>query len=71
MLITQFNDSQYNSKNYIGWLLAVGSLIALIFGVISNMQFSMQRMSAFDLIIILVLFVGGVGMFIRSLRDAS
>ncbi len=61
----------YNSKNYIGWLLAAGSLIALIFGVISNIQFSMQRMSAFDLIIILILFVGGIGMFIRSLKDSG
>ncbi len=61
----------YNSRNYIGWLLAAGSLVALIFGVISNIQFSMQRMSAFDLIVILVLFVGGIGMLIRSLKDGG
>ena len=58
----------YNSKNWIGWLLAGGSLIALIFGVIANMQLQLARMSAFDLIVILVLLVGGIGLFLRSLR---
>ncbi len=58
----------YNSKNWIGWLLAGGSLVALIFGVIANMTLQLARMSAFDLIVILVLFVGGLGLFLRSLR---
>ncbi len=59
----------YNSRNYLGWFLAAGSLIALVFGVISNIQFSMRSMSAFDLIIILVLSVGGLGIFLRSLQE--
>ena len=58
----------YNSKNWIGWILAGGSLVALIFGVIANMTLQMARMSAFDLIVILVLLVGGIGLFLRSLR---
>ena len=58
----------YNSKNWIGWLVAGGSLVALVFGVIANMTLQMARMSAFDLIVILVLLVGGIGLFLRSLR---
>ena len=58
----------YNAKNWIGWVLAGGSLIALIFGVIANMTLQFARMSAFDLIVILVLLVGGIGLFLRSLR---
>ena len=58
----------YNAKNWLGWLLAGGSLIALIFGVIANMTLQFERMSAFDLIVILVLLVGGIGLFLRSLR---
>ena len=58
----------YNSKNWIGWLLAGGSLLALVFGVIANMELQLARMSAFDLIVILVLLVGGIGLFLRSLR---
>ncbi|MBX2839180.1 MAG: hypothetical protein KTR35_20155 [Gammaproteobacteria bacterium] len=59
----------YNSRNYFGWFLAIGSIIALIAGVIVNTQFSFRRMTAFELIAILVLCFGGVGFFLRSLRD--
>ncbi|MEQ6201586.1 hypothetical protein ABMC88_00905 [Sulfitobacter sp. HNIBRBA2951] len=61
----------YNSRNWIGWVLGLGSLIALIFGVIANMTVQMARMSGFDLIVILVLLVGGIGLFLRSLRNYS
>jgi len=57
----------YNSKNYLGWILAVASLVSLMFGVIASVNFSFQRMSAFDLIVILVLAFGGLGLFLRSL----
>ena len=59
----------YNSKNPIGWLLTVGSTVALIFGVISSIHFSFRTMSAFDLMLILVLAVGGLGLFLRSLKS--
>lgn len=59
----------YNAKNIFGWLLAAGSLTALIFGVISQIRFHMQSMSAFDLSVILVLTVGGLGIFLRSLKS--
>lgn len=58
----------YNAKNIIAWLLTCGSLIALVFGVIASLHFSFRTMSAFDLITILVLSVGGLGMFLRSLK---
>ena len=61
----------YNSKNPIGWLLAIGALVALIAGVLVNTQFRFQRMSAFDLITILVLAFGGLGLFLQSLRTLS
>lgn len=58
----------YNSKNILGWLLAVGSITALIFGVIASVRFNLRTMSSFDLIVILVLAVGGLGLFLRSLK---
>lgn len=61
----------YNAKNPIGWIIAAGSLLAFIFGVIKSLQFHMERMSAFSLILILVLLFGGVGLFISSLKDFS
>lgn len=58
----------YNSRNIIGWVLCGSSLVMLGFGVISTISFRFQRMSAFDLIVILTLFVGGLGLFLSSLR---
>jgi hypothetical protein len=58
-----------SSKNLFGRLLAAGSLIALIFGIISNVPFSLRHMTAFELITILVLALGGIGLFLRSLKD--
>ncbi|MBE0361650.1 MULTISPECIES: hypothetical protein [Pseudoalteromonas] len=59
----------YNSKNILGWLLSFGSLSALIFGVISSVRFSMRTMTSFDLIVIIVLAFGGLGLFLRSLKS--
>jgi hypothetical protein len=61
----------YNARNILGWLLAIGSITALIFGVISSIRFSLHSMSSFDLIVILVLAVGGLGLFLRSLKSLS
>jgi len=58
----------YNSYNKLGWLLPLGSLTALIFGVFANLNIHFTSMSAFDLVVILVLFVGGIGWILGSLR---
>ena len=61
----------FNAKNPFGWILAGGSLLALAFGVLRSIQFHMGNLSAFDLILILVLLFGGLGLFVSSLRDIS
>ena len=58
----------YNSKNYLGWFLFGASIIALVFGIIASINFSLQGMSAFDLITMIVLFVGGLGLLLKSLK---
>ncbi len=60
----------YNGKNILGWLLAIGSITAMIFGVISTIHFSLRSMSSFDLLVILVLLTGGIGLFLRSLKGS-
>ncbi|PIE74723.1 MAG: hypothetical protein CSA18_03405 [Deltaproteobacteria bacterium] len=59
----------YNSKNILGWILSASSLIMLAFGVISSIRFTMKSMSSFDLIVIIVLAIGGLGLFLSSLKD--
>ena len=58
----------HNSRNPLGWVLAVGSLVALVAGVLANARFGLRAMSAFDLIVILVLAFGGIGLMLRSFR---
>lgn len=61
----------FNYKNIIGWLLTLGAVVALIVGVISNIQFTLAGMSAFDILMILVLVAGGLGLFLSSFRAAK
>jgi hypothetical protein len=58
----------YDAKSWIGWLLAGASLVMLGFGVIAQTRFHLNAMTAFDLLTILVLLVGGIGLFLSSLR---
>ncbi|GAB4395675.1 MAG: hypothetical protein OHK0053_05520 [Microscillaceae bacterium] len=59
----------FNYRNIFGWLLTFGSLALLIVGVIVNTDFVLRRMDAFELILILVLMVGGLGLFLSSFRS--
>ena len=61
----------FNGKNIIGWILTIGSISALVFGVIASIHFRFVAMSAFDLITILTLSIGGLGLFLRSLKSAG
>ncbi|MCB9497192.1 MAG: hypothetical protein H6686_09955 [Fibrobacteria bacterium] len=60
----------WNARNWLGWVLALGSLIALIAGVIASVQFHIIHMSLFEFLVILVLAVGGTALFARSLMDS-
>jgi uncharacterized protein len=61
----------WNARNPLGWLLALGSLVALCAGVIASIQFSLAGMSLFELLVILVLLCGGAGLLLASLRAAK
>jgi uncharacterized protein len=61
----------FNAKSWIGWILMAGSLVMLVFGVVSSTQFTLRHMTAFELIMILVLTVGGIGLFLSSFRKTS
>lgn len=61
----------FNSRNILGWALAIASLVMLGVGVITQTRFHLRNMTAFELITILVLMVGGVGLFLSSLRGSK
>jgi hypothetical protein len=58
----------YNARNYLGWLVTLCAFAALVFGVISSVSLNLRTMSAFQLLCILALAFGGVGLFLGSLR---
>ncbi len=59
----------YNSKNPIGWLLTAGAVVALVFGLVASVQLHFERMTLFELLMVLVLMIGGAGLLLRSTRD--
>ena len=61
----------YDARCAFGWLLAVGAFAALVFGVIASVNMALRTMPAFELICILALAFGGLGLFLRSLRSAA
>jgi lipoprotein signal peptidase len=61
----------FNARNYLGWLLAIGSLLMLVVGIITSLSFHLRTMSVLELLMILVLLAGGLGLFLSSLHSHS
>ena len=59
----------YHGRSVLGWFLAIASVIALVAGVIANLTIQFAALSIFDVLIILILLFGGIGLFLRSLRN--
>lgn len=60
----------YDSSKWYGWALAAGSLLALVVGAIASVRFAFDGMSAFDLIVVLILLFGGIGLVLRSVKES-
>lgn len=58
----------YSARNPIGWILAGASIVMLAFGIITNLRMHLRPMNAFELMTIIVLAVGGLGLLLNSLR---
>lgn len=61
----------YDSRRWWGWLLSGAALLALIVGVIANLNIQLISMTLFDFLIILVLIAGGSGLLLRSLKSTK
>jgi uncharacterized protein len=57
-----------NGRSVVGWLLLFIGLVLMLAGIILNLQIYFQHTSLFELIVILVLLFGGLGLLARSLR---
>lgn len=59
----------YNGKSKPGWFLTGGSLLAILVGIITNLELYFQPTSLYVTLIMLVLFIGGIALVARSLRE--
>lgn len=58
-----------NGGSKLGWLLTLGSLVALIAGVLMNLTVYFQQTTLWNTLVIFVLLAGGIGLVVGSLRE--
>jgi hypothetical protein len=58
----------WKGRSAIGWLLTIAGALFVIGGVLANMQIYLQRTSLFNMLIILILVVGGIALIARSVQ---
>jgi uncharacterized protein len=58
----------YNGRSIAGWLLTFVGVVIIFTGVLMNLQIYFQQTSLFNLIVMLILLAGGLGLVARSLR---
>lgn len=61
----------YSAESKAGWLLTVGSFLLIVTGIIVNLEVHFRATSLWTTLIILGMFAGGIGLVVRSLREAA
>lgn len=59
----------FNGRSIVGWLLLFTGVVLILAGIILNLQIYFGHTSLFELIVMLVLLFGGLGLLARSLRS--
>ena len=59
----------FNGKSKVGWLLTFGGAIIIFVGIIANLNVYFHNQSLFNVLTILILLVGGLGLVARSLKE--
>ena len=57
----------WNGRSIAGWLLATAGALFILAGVIANMHIYFRPTSLFNTLVMLILFVGGLGLIARAL----
>ncbi len=56
----------FSGRSVLGWFLTLGGLAIIIAGILVNLQIYLVRTSLFELLVMLVLLFGGVGLMARA-----
>jgi hypothetical protein len=60
----------FKARSVMGWLLAGGGTVIIFVGILANLTIYFRTTSLFNTILMLVLFVAGLGLIARSLRES-
>ena len=58
----------FNAKSIIGWILTGAGALIIFISIITSLSFHFPQTSLFNLIIMLVLLMGGIGLMLRSFK---
>jgi hypothetical protein len=58
----------WNARNLFGWILTVAGTLFIFAGLIANMHIYFRETTLFNTLVMLILFVGGLGLIARALR---
>lgn len=58
----------WKGRSTLGWLLTIAGALFIFAGVLANMHIYFRSTSLFNTLVMLVLFVGGIGLITRSIR---
>ena len=61
----------FNGRSIAGWLLAGGGALIILVGVIASLRIHVPQISLFNIILMLTLFVGGLGLMARSFKSSD
>ena len=61
----------FNGRSVIGWVLTGAGALIIFLSIIVNLRFYFPQTSLFNLIVMLVLLIGGLGLILRSLKTAK
>lgn len=56
----------YDGRSVIGRLLTAAGALVIVAGIIANLQIHFRTTSLFELLVMLVLLIGGIGLIIRA-----
>ena len=58
----------FNGRSVVGWLLTLGSAIAILVGIVANLSVQWRPTSLYYTLVIIALMAAGVGLVARSVR---
>ncbi len=60
----------FDSKSIPGWLLSISGAVIIFAGILNSMRIYFKPTSLFNTLVMLVLLVGGIGLFLKSFRKS-